>query len=764
MTEHPRARLRNLPLLRAALCLLATCLVAVGSHPAAMVRSWSASTGDAFALGTLEGTAVDEEGRVQLAPDVATLWGPAEGIVWDVQPARRGAAFVALSGPARVLLVKAGDDPQSWYEAGDDVLVTALEADGRGGVYLGIAPTGEVLHATKTGHARSLFGTGAKFVWALSKTADGTLWIATGVPGRVMRHSPDGDVEVVYESEVDPVRCLAPLPDGGVVAGTGGRGLVIRIDRSGRPYVLYDADEKEIVAVATTESGAVLALTSGGAKQVRGSNGAAAQAERTPDNTVRVVATPPPGPPSTGEQTDADKPERPRQTFSAPAGGALYRIDADGGVRRIWQTSNQMPFDLVVLPTGRLLVSTGDAGRVHLLDETGRSSRLLRIASNQASALALGDDGRVFVGGTSDARVESLGPEQRDSGRYFSQAIDAGSPADWGQLSWDALVPGRAGLSFSVRAGNTAEPDETWTDWLPVVAPEAGTGRAAGLPPARWLQLRAELTRNGGASPALRAVELAYLPRNRAPHLDQLTVRAPGVVWSPGPAQPANRTGPVVADDPVARQAARSLARKGRSAKPIRKSYEQGARTFTWAAKDPDGDRLQFALEIRREAPEALERGEALEGSGEWLPLAHEIEADFFSWDARSLPDGSYRVRLTANDARDNPEGKQLQDRKVSKSFVVDNTRPRIEGPQVNRERGALLVEFSATDSGTIAACEVAVDGGSWGPLDPLDGLADSAEEHYRLRLEGEGRRSLMVRVTDSVGNLGGQLWIVNGN
>ena len=56
----------------------------------------------------------------------------------------------------------------------------------------------------------------------------------------------------------------------------------------------------------------------------------------------------------------------------------------------------------------------------------------------------------------------------------------------------------------------------------------------------------------------------------------------------------------------------------------------------------------------------------------------------------------------------------------------------------------------------------MALDGGEWRPLYPLDGVADSELEKFEVECGGAAAaRSLMVRVTDAAGNLGGELWLI---
>ena len=744
---------------------VAGCLVilaAVFAAPPAMgasVASWSASTAEQFASGTLDGTAIDEEGRVSLAPGITNLWGPGQGVVWAIQPSGRDGAFVALSGPAQVLRVAAGGEAEVWYRSEEESLVTALANADADAVYFGLSPEGRVVHAARSGgevRVETLIETGAKFVWGLAATPDGSLWVGTGVPGKLLRRAPSGAVETVFESGDDPVRSVAAHPDGGVVFGTGGRGRVAHARADGQVFVLHDADEAEIVSIAVGSDGTVFALAAQGAKQP----GAARPGQSTASaadagNSVHVVVTPrvngEPREEATPEATAATRPAvTPAPGFQVQPGGALYRVDVDGGVRKIWQTVTEMPFAVVHTADGRLLVSTGDAGRLHALDGDGRSGTLLRIASNQASALAVDGTGRVLIGGTTDARVERLSATPRERGAYSTPAIDAGAVADWGRLRWHAELPDGATLRVSARSGNTDEPDRTWSAWVDRGRRADGSGVASEVPAARWFQARFELAAGRGGAPRLERVEIAYQPRNRSPEIRALTVEAPGIVWVQMPSQSSMFLGPLVADDPVSRGIVEGLNRVGRVGTPLRKAYEAGARTISWQADDPDNDRLLYSLHLRRE------------GEDEWFPLAVDHEDGFFSWDAREMPDGVYRVRLQVDDAPDNPNGTHRIAERVGDAFRVDNTRPVVSRPEVRWSAGQVEIRFEARDAdGTIAAVEYALDDGAWRPISPVDGVADSEVESYRLLLDRAGKHALRVRAVDGSGNVGGGWWII---
>jgi sugar lactone lactonase YvrE len=725
--------------------------------PAAAVRSWAIASADEFERGTLEGTALDGEGRITLAPTLERLWGPAEGIVWDVEPDGAGGAFIALSSPTRVVHVTPDREPEFWHATGDETLVAAILPDNEGGVYLALSPDGRVIHAAAPGVAREVANSEALFIWALAASADGSVWIGTGLPGRLLRVDADGELHVVFESGDDPVRCINALPGGGVVFGTGGRGRVIRTEGDGRPFVMFDADETEIVALEAAEDGSVYALTAQGSKQIAAAQTAAA---RPPDATVRVTATAPAPPPNGEEQPEPDARAADTQRraaaakrFQTPPGGALYRIAPDGDFRTLWQAKNEVPFGLVRRPEGTLIVATGDRGRVYAIDDKGRSSILVQIPSDQASALSREPDGSILVGGTTDARVERIAATLREVGYYVSPVHDAGSVADWGRLRWEADIPAGSTVRAAVRGGNTAEPDETWTDWVPVDG-DGSAGAETELAPTRWLQARVELgPSRKGVSPGIRRVELFYQPRNRRPTISEVKVEPAGVVWMHATTQASRPLGPLVASDPVARKTMAGL-RPVSAAKPVRKLYELGARTISWSATDPDADTLRFRLDIRRE------------GTSTWIPLAVNLKDRFFGWDAPAMADGLYRVRLVADDSPDNPEGKELKDARTSAAFWIDNTRPSVGAPQIRHDDARLEVEFVASDpGGSVVVAEVAVDTGDWQPLEPLDGVADEADERYRLVIEPDGEagidglRTVKVRVTDAAGNVGGDAW-----
>jgi len=94
------------------------------------------------------------------------------------------------------------------------------------------------------------------------------------------------------------------------------------------------------------------------------------------------------------------------------------------------------------------------------------------------------------------------------SGTYTSAVWSTGGVASWGEIRWEAQVPGTAGLAIQTRTGGTEIPDGTWSPWS---TPYSASGQTVTSPPAQYLQCRATLTRGGLlVSPMLSEVSIAY--------------------------------------------------------------------------------------------------------------------------------------------------------------------------------------------------------------------------------------------------------------
>jgi hypothetical protein len=265
---------------------------------------------------------------------------------------------------------------------------------------------------------------------------------------------------------------------------------------------------------------------------------------------------------------------------------------------------------------------------------------------------------------------------------------------------------------------------------------------ARSSPAARFVQWRATLTAVGsGGSPELESVDVAYLPKNVEPRIDQIEFTPPNYKFPapvapliqprqtlslPAMGAPPPRGGPVAqAEITPAMQATKGFV---------------GAR---WLATDPNGDSLIYTLEIRGAS------------ETEWKPLKDKIVEKYFSWDSTAFPDGEYRLRITASDAPSNPPAEALTARMESDPFIIDNTPPRISALTAARNGGKLEVRWHGADAlNNISQAEYSLDGGDWTAAAPVTKLSDSLELDYALSLDAApGEHTIAVRVKDDYDN-----------
>jgi hypothetical protein len=92
------------------------------------------------------------------------------------------------------------------------------------------------------------------------------------------------------------------------------------------------------------------------------------------------------------------------------------------------------------------------------------------------------------------------------SGTFTSRVFDGGTSVHWNQASWNAAIPAGTTLTVSVRTGNTATPDGTWSAFAPV----ASSGAALDAD-ARYAQYRLALGQTSpAATPSVSDVSLRY--------------------------------------------------------------------------------------------------------------------------------------------------------------------------------------------------------------------------------------------------------------
>jgi hypothetical protein len=312
----------------------------------------------------------------------------------------------------------------------------------------------------------------------------------------------------------------------------------------------------------------------------------------------------------------------------------------------------------------------------------------------------------------------------------------------WGRLSFEAKLNGGQ-VSVETRSGNLDQPHKNWSPWSSPITTAKG-GRIAS-PASRFMQWRATLTADtAGRSPELESVDVAYLPKNVEPRVDEIDFTPPNYKFPAPASNPLLTPSPqTLTLPPLGRKTAPAFAVDTSGTTPamqLSKGYV-GAR---WLASDPNGDALIYTVEIRGEK------------ETQWKLLKDKVAEKYLSWDSTAFPDGEYRLRVTASDAPGNPPAEALTTRMESSPFVIDNTPPRITALTAARSSGKLLVRWHAADElNRLGKAEYSLDGGDWTVVAPVTKLSDSTELDYEVSIDaGPGEHTVAVRVLDEYDNL----------
>ena len=726
---------------------------ATGPLPAVTPVLWTVETLEEFERGKPDGVSVSPAGELVLSPALSAVNIPpleqsADPFLWSLVVDSKGTLYAGGGKNGSVYRAARGAAGSLWYETGD-LAVRALAVDRNDVLYAGTMPQGRIVRITGETRGETFYQPEDRYIWALATGPKGEVYAATGERGIIYKVTGPGKADILFDSEEFHIVSLAVDGAGNIVAGSDGKGLLYRITPQGKATVLYDSSLREIAAVAVDARGVVYAVAVG------------LESEPPPlplglpfaGVTVREIAPaglpgqPPVTVPGIDDQSQATSAVTIASvsTVVTPSGpppkSELYRVDPDGTVVTLWSSATETAFALALDPQGRPIIGTGEPGRIRLVTGPQQSTLLAQVPPSQVTALVASTT-PMYVATSNVGRVFALDPTLAESGRYLSEAWDARTVARWGRIGWRATLPQGAKIEIATRTGNSAVPDDTWSEWS---QPYAGAdGSPIASPPGRFLQWRARLGRQGpGDGPVLSAVSVAYVQSNLPPVIKGLRVHPPGII----------RDRPIVSAEPDPEQLAFTGIRigdpgPGSAPTPLseKRVYVRGMRALEWEADDPNGDTLAFDLMFRGEAETA------------WKPLARGLRDRYFAFDAMLLPDGLYRVRLDASDAPANAGAQARVTSLTGATILVDNTPPTV---QVAAKRGprpaSVTIEVSATDNiGPLARADASLDATRWSPLSPTDGLGDARTESYTLTLEGlrPGEHTVIVRVTDLLGNV----------
>jgi hypothetical protein len=544
-------------------------------------------------------------------------------------------------------------------------------------------------------------------VWAVAAGKDGTLYAGTGPDGKLWSIDRSGKAKAVFETTDKRVTAVTVVSDGSVWFGTSERALVFRYDpKSGDTRAMADFAGNEIAAIAAGTGAVIVAanelVESGGP----GKSALDMEAADKPTAPKGHAATTP----AVGSKPGAEKDSPSGERKGARKGkGALFRVEMDGKLEQLHALTSTYFTSVVVDPKGNIYAGAADKGRVYLVEPDDTVATAFDVEERAIAQLFW--DGKQLAFTTDDAAGLYRVTGKASDAKYVSEVYDAKNPSKWGRLLWQ----GTGKLTLETRSGNTAKPDVGWSTWAaPTKISAIGGGQSGGTitsPSGRYLQFRASLPNEAN----LRRVTAYFLPANTATAIEEVTVEQG-----------------TVEKQPTLKDAG------GKTRSPVLR--------LKWKIDNSDSDDTSYVLAVRKD------------GDADWRTLQTgkpPLTGTSFEWNTETFPDGWYRLRVTSSDSLSNSPDRAMTSQRTSPLFVVDNTRPVIEGLTVKGGRAEARV---ADELSVITEMAFSVDDGNWQLGTTVDGIFDGEAEALRIDIPSglsKGTHTLSLRVADAAGNVG---------
>jgi hypothetical protein len=709
---------------------------------------WQTATLNDFLRGEVESLSVDGHGRLVLGPATELVAETTSPFLWAMAVAPDGSLYVGSGNEGKVFKVDAAGKTTTFFDAVElEVHALALAADGT--LYAATSPEGRIYKIDRTGLSAVFFDPEDKYIWSLALDQAGNLFAGTGEKGLIYKIAPDGKGAVFYPTKATHVIALAFERDGRLLAGTEGPGRLFRVDPAGKAFLLLDSTFQEIHAIRIDPQGNIyLAALSGRTASTTSpssttpstgdtSSSLGREPVATVTTEVTAIAVVDSG---GGSMTASDTPTREERRGGR---GAIYRITPDGLWDILWESGDDSPYDLMFDTEGSLIVGTGRGGKLYSLSgDPATATLLMQASAQQVTGFARDGKGNIYYATSNPGKIFKLSPQRAAEGNYVSLVRDAQTVADWGTLSWRASVPAGARVDIFTRSGNTATPDDTWSEWSGPYARSEGDEIKS--PNARYLQWKAVLA-GKQASPVLTSVSAAYLQRNLRPKVTSLTVHPTGTVFQ----KPYPTGDPDIAgfdDQAPDRRILSTSANPGSSSSTSalgRRVYQRGLQTFVWRAEDSNDDEMEYEILYRRE------------GETSWKSLQSGLTEAIFVWDTTSVPNGTYLVKVLASDQPSNTPGAALDGELESSAFDIDNGPPAVTVTGSRAVGARTTIQFEVRDDwSSIQKVEYSLDAQRWQVVYPKDGIFDSRSEQFELTLDSDvTTRGLILRAYDAKNN-----------
>lgn len=578
-------------------------------------------------------------------------------------------------------------------------------------LYVGTAFPGKIYKYIPGTGLNLFFDPKAGFVNALVAAPNGELFAGLS-GGDVLHFDNHGSIKHKYSTGEQHVWALLLDPQGVLYAGTGGK--------QGKIMRAFPFQDKSFTTIAAFSQSHVLSLAIGKEGELYGgtsNSGILAKISRNGNVTLLYAA-------QGSAVTALDVAQDGTLYFGTSPDGKIYERKTDGRIAPYYKLPDSHIVSLVSLDKGELLAGTGRAGSLYKILPPGKAVRLVKGEQMEYGMLFLEKKGRYFVTFGSSGRIVNMeDAKYAAEGEFVSPVIDSGDLSKWGTMTWNDSIPQNTHINVETRVGNSPILDESWSSWRPVLS-----NKFIGDSSARYLQYRIILSSDDGKqSPVVSQLQLYYRNVNRPP---QISLVAP------------------------------------LSGEFISKKVSIKVKT-----NDPDEDILALSfwyIPVKELNEEEIWKkiGEQFTAGVPVLPIPGSAGEEITQeWDTTKLHDGRYRLKIVASDFPNNLPSEEAEAQIESKEFVVDNTPPSLTvvTKEFKKEDPIFLEGIISDNLSPIkellfklpAQEKEESKAAGWRPAIPVDGLFDSREEKFVLRITPlpSGTHTLEIKGIDLAGN-----------
>ena len=699
--------------------------------PAITTKITTQSSSSEFEKGKTDKVVITSQGTIELSRDSDILVEDLED-AWVINSivATGGTVFLGTSPNGAVYRYRLGDVQKIYpnnkntdtaeedsYLTNEHVFAMAVDISGR--LLVGLSGDNCALMRYEKAELKKIFEPeDATYIFAVKVDRTGRIFLATGPEGKIYQLDSFGkNADVLYQVKDKNILSLELDEKGSLYAGTDETGLVYKIDiDSGKAKVLFDSNQPEITALSYVEGEGLYATsTSAEISQVKKPMPKAEPLPGRPDVNKKDPDQQGEGGLKLNIPNSAKKDEgngngnerMPRKPVQPEEMSHVYKITEEGFVTEVFSEVSVM-FALAK-QNSDLLLGTGNSGKVYLIDSAAEKIRKIfedEQATQVTSLFTAGDT--AYAGTANPAKLISLGSQLSHQGSYLSDLVDAGQPAVWGKLQINADIPKGTKVLMSCRSGNVNDVNHpSFSDWTePVLVTEPVE---MDCPLGRYSQYKLVLkSPDGKKTPNIREVAVASSVANLTPKVEEVNTER----------------------------------------------QKQGLFEIAYNASDRNEDELTYKIEFRQTA------------WTNWIELEDDYAKSSFSWDSKTVEDGRYEIRVTADDYKSNSPQTSLKNSRISEPFVVDNTAPVIEGGPAAVSDSTVVIELRVVDQfSVIKKVDYTIDSDdNWIGSIPTDKVYDTLSEDFNIVINDleEGEHIVSVRVSDGVDNVTYKSYKVN--